>query len=287
MNQIALLGTGAMGCRIADAWLSAGYDLIVYNRTPEKVSPLLDRGAQQAKTPKHAAEQADIVISMVTDDEASRSIWLEPNVGAATGLRKGAIVIESSTLTVHWTRQLATALEHRGARFLDAPVVGSRPQAEAKKMIYLVGGQAETLKVVHPILSAVSAAIHHLGSVGQGMLMKLAVNALFGAQIAAMGEIVGLLLSHGLSVEQSLDCLKQLPIMSPAVGGASQLMVTGNHAPLFPIELVEKDFRYAIQSGQEVHADLPISTMVHQTYQRAIAAGYGNSNITGIVQLFT
>lgn len=127
---------------------------------------------------------------MVTDDDASRVVWLDADSGAARGLRNGAIAMESSTLTVNWTRQLATELGHRGANFLDAPVVGSWPQADAKSLIYLVGGNIDTLESIRPILSATSAVIHHVGDIGHGMAMKLAVNTLFGIQIAALAEKV-------------------------------------------------------------------------------------------------
>lgn len=117
MKRIAVLGAGAMGSRIVQNLLNAKYQVVVYNRTASKVKPLLDRGAVYATTPKEAAEQADIVISMVTDNDVSRSIWLDPKIGAALGLSKDAITIESSTLTVDWTRELADEILNRGLPF--------------------------------------------------------------------------------------------------------------------------------------------------------------------------
>lgn len=287
MNRIAVLGSGAMGSRIVQNLLNANYPVVVHNRTAAKAEPLVDRGAIFAATPREAAEQADVVLSMVTDNAASRSVWLDSETGAAAALRKNSIAIESSTLTVDWTRELAAVISNRGAAFLDAPVVGSRPQAEAGKLIYLVGGKAETLSHVQSVLlSAGASTIHHVGSVGQGMAMKLAVNALFGIQIAALAELIGLLAKDGITPERTMACLGELPVLSPAAKGAGGLMAIANHAPMFPIELVEKDFCYAIQTAQAANALLPTSTAAHTVYQNAIAHGYGNDNITGIVQLF-
>jgi 3-hydroxyisobutyrate dehydrogenase len=286
MSRVALLGAGAMGSRVAQHLINANHQVVVYNRTADRVTALLDLGAVYATTPREAAEQAEMVISMVTDDEASRAIWLAPETGAAMGLSNGVIAIESSTLTVDWTRELATAIESYGAGFLDAPVVGSRPQAEAGKLIYLVGGKAEVLAQVHDILRAAGTAVHHIGAVGQGMAMKLAVNALFGIQIAALAELIGMLDKNGVSRTKAMECLAELPVMSPAAKGAGSLILANNHAPMFPIHLVEKDFRYIMQTAHAVDALTPVSSAIHDLYQMAIAQGFGGDNITAIAKLF-
>lgn len=287
MKRIAVLGSGAMGSRLVQNLLNAHYQVVVYNRTADKVKPLIEKGAVYAATPKDAAEQADIVMSMVTDNDVSRRVWLDPETGATLGLGEGKIAIESSTLTVGWMQELAVALSSRGATFLDAPVVGSRPQAEAGKLIYLVGGEAETLAQAQPVLLAAGAAtIHHVGAIGQGMAMKLAVNALFGIQVAALAEMIGMLTKNGITGEKAMECLGELPIISPAAKLAGNLMLTQNHAPLFPMGLVEKDFRYVLQTAKALNASTPTSKAIHDVYQDAISSGYGNDNITGIIQIF-
>ena len=288
MKRIAILGAGAMGSRMAQNLLNNQYSVVLYNRTKSNVSPLIDKGAIYAATPREAAEQVDIVISMVTDNEGSRNIWLAPDIGAVYGLRENTIAIESSTLTVDWTRKLASEIENSGADFLEAPVVGSRPQAEAGKLIYLVGGKAETLASVHSILlSAGASTIHHVGGIGQGMAMKLAVNALFGIQVAALAEVMGMLTKNGLTNEKSMEILGDLPAISLAAKGAGSLMVMKNHAPMFPIALVEKDFRYVIETADTTGAANPIATAAREIYQEAIAKGFGNDNISGVIQLFS
>jgi 3-hydroxyisobutyrate dehydrogenase len=286
MSRVALLGAGAMGSRVAQHLINANHQVVMYNRTADRVTALLDLGAVYAATPREAAEQAEIVISMVTDDEASRTVWLAAETGAAMGLGHGVIAIESSTLTVNWTRELATAIESYGAGFLDAPVVGSRPQAEAGKLIYVVGGKAEVLAQVHDILLVAGTAVHHIGAAGQGMAMKLAVNALFGIQIAALAELIGMLEKNGVPCTKAMECLGELPVMSPAAKGAGSLILANNHAPMFPIRLVEKDFRYIMQTAHAVDALTPVSSAIHDLYQTAIAQGLGGDNITAIAKLF-
>lgn len=289
MNKkiVAVIGLGAMGSRLAQNLLKTGYAVVVHNRTMEKAQPLIEQGATLATSPRAAAEQSDVVISMVTDNEISRQVWLAAETGAILGLSSGKIAIEMSTLTVDWVRELDAAITQSGAGFLDSPVVGSRPQADAGKLISLVGGNAETLTQVQTILNAAGvASIHYVGDVGQGMAMKLAVNALFGIQVAALAELLGMLSKHGINLEKAMECLGDLPVLSLAAKGAGNLMVSKNHAPLFPIALVEKDFRYVTQTAGSLEAMIPTSAAVMDVYINAIAQGYGNENITGIAQLF-
>jgi 3-hydroxyisobutyrate dehydrogenase len=266
-QKITMLGLGAMGSRMAINLLKAGYAVTVWNRSQKAAETASAKGGIVVATPKLAVKDADIVISMVTDSDASRFIWLDSETGAIGGMRKGTIAIESSTLTVGYIKELAAEMNNRGIAFLDAPVVGSRPQVETGKLIYLVGGQAKILQQAENILlSAGGGKIHHVGDVGKGMAMKLAVNALFGIQVAALAEILGILAKNGLDLEEAMQCLGELPVISPAAKNAANLMLQGNHTPMFPINLVEKDFRYILETAENVDASTPISTAIRQIY---------------------
>ncbi|MGD1899745.1 MAG: NAD(P)-dependent oxidoreductase [Phormidesmis sp.] len=286
VQRIAVLGLGAMGARIAANLLDAGYPLTVWNRSTKPAEALALKGANVAATPKAAAEQADVVISMLTDNEASRAVWLAPKSGAIHGLGVNKIAVAMSTLTVDYVKELGTAIAHTGAAFLESPVVGSRPQADAQMLSCLVGGKADSVESVRPVLSATSGAIHHMGcSVGQAAAMKLAVNALFGIQVAALAELLAALGQHGISSAQAMDCLGEIPVMSPAARGAGAGMVNHSYAPQFPITLVEKDFRYACVLLKE--GAMPMTLATQQIYRSAIAQGHGEKNITAIAQLFS
>lgn len=286
-QKITVLGLGAMGSRIAANLLKANYAVTVWNRSHASAEALAAKGATVATTPKLAAKEADVVISMVTDSDASRTIWLDSETGAVCGMRQDAIAIESSTLTVNWVKELAAEITSRGVAFLDAPVVGTRPQADSGNLIYLIGGKPETLTQAEKVLlSAGGGKIHHVGDIGQGMAMKLAVNALFGIQVAAFAETIGMLTKNGLDLEKAIQCLSDLPVTSPAAKNAANLMLKGNHAPMFPIDLVEKDFRYVMQTAADVEASVPTSEAIHKVYLDAVDKGYGGDNITGVARLF-
>ncbi|MEA5464113.1 NAD(P)-dependent oxidoreductase [Leptothoe sp. PORK10 BA2] len=286
MTDIAFLGMGAMGARIATQLLSAGHSLHVWNRTPARCQPLVEQGATAYDSPKQAAEAAEVVIAMVANDEASRQVWLNGETGAMAGLQQGAIALEYSTLTLGWSCELARKMAAHSHPFLAAPVIGSRPQAEAGQLIQLVGGDAATLDAVQSILKNHSAVIHPVGDATASMALKLAINTLFGIQVAALGEVLGLLQKTGMSSEIAISWLNQMPTTSAALKGIGALMANQNYAPLFPINLVEKDFRYAQEFAQSLEANVPVVEAVRQIYQQAQKSGYGADNIAGIAQLY-
>jgi 3-hydroxyisobutyrate dehydrogenase len=281
--RVALLGVGAMGTRLGANLLKAGYALTVYNRSADKTLPLLEAGANAAATPHQAAEQADVVLSMSRDDDSSSAIWTAPEHGALHGLQAGALAIELSTLRPRWVKHLASLVTARHAQFLESPVVGSRPQAEAKQLIFLVGGQASTLEQAKPVLNSIGGAIHHVGAIGQGSAMKLAVNALFAVQVATVAELLAGLGQHGIAPNQAAAIFGELPVTSPAAKGALAGMVQQNFAPMFPIDLVVKDLGYALES---VDVEQPSTTAAKAIFSKALAAGLGESNITGIAKLY-
>ncbi|HEX4310055.1 MAG TPA: NAD(P)-dependent oxidoreductase, partial [Acidobacteriaceae bacterium] len=189
--RVAVLGMGAMGSRMAISLLRAGHSVVVWNRTPDRTKPLIEQGATAATSPFEAAKHADLVLSVVRDNEASRRVWLSPDDGALKSMSDKAIGVESSTLTPNWTRELASAFAARGVPFLDAPVVGTRAQADTVTLIHLVGGDASTLARAQPVLSAIGNVAHHVGAAGSGAALKLLVNALLAIQVATIGELLG------------------------------------------------------------------------------------------------
>ncbi|MEM6453725.1 MAG: NAD(P)-dependent oxidoreductase [Acidobacteriota bacterium] len=287
MTHIAWLGLGAMGVRMAQHLLEDGHAVTVYNRTAARTAPLVERGARAAATPRAAVAGAEVVIAMVRDDDASRAVWCDPDTGALAALDARALAIASSTLTVGWTRSLAAEIaNHSGAAFLDAPVLGSRPQADARQLIHLVGGETAAVDRARPILEALGGALHHVGPIGHGMTMKLVANALFGAQVAALGELLGWLDRAEVDRATALDVLGSLPIVSPAMRGIAGLISQRAFAPLFPIALVEKDLGYAVAEADAAGSPLPTVAAVRAVYADAIARGFGDDNITGVAQLF-
>ena len=222
MTAVSILGLGAMGARMAARLLAAGASVVVYNRSPGPVAALVEQGARAAATPREAAGEAEIV--MVRDDDASRFVWTDPERGALLGIRPGAIAIEASTLTPTWIVQLDQQARAAEVALLDAPVLGSRPQADAGALISLVGGQAQALARARPVLEAYSGAIHHVGPIAAGARAKLAVNALFGVSVAAVAELLAVLERGGLARAAAAELLAALPVTSPAMKGIASLI---------------------------------------------------------------
>jgi 3-hydroxyisobutyrate dehydrogenase len=285
MNKITFLGTGAMGSRMALALLKAGLDVTVWNRNPERTQTLALQGAKVVATPADAVRGAQVVIAMLRDDEASRNVWIDSN--ALTTMPQDALAMECSTLSPMYVKQLAQAAQARGVAFLDAPVAGSRPQADAGQLIFMVGGAAADLARAQPLLAHMGAAVHHAGEAGAGASVKLLVNALFAAQVALMGELLGLASKMGLDVQRTLEIIAATPTCSPAAKGAAMGMLAKNFAPMFPIELVRKDMSYALDAAQHAAASLPMISTTARMLNAAADAGWQHDNLTAIAKLYT
>jgi 3-hydroxyisobutyrate dehydrogenase len=284
MATISVLGLGAMGSRMAANLLKAGHSVTVWNRTPAAAATLVAAGAKLTGTPKEAAAGADFVITMVRDDDASRDVWLSAKTGALASMKKGAVAIESSTLTPRWVRELGSAAAQQAVPFLEAPVVGSRPQAEAARLLYFIGGDEATLKHAEPVLKTMGNAIHYVGPLGSGALVKLATNALMGIQVTVLAELIGMLKHSGVDAAGAVKAISSTAAWSPAAGYLSDTMLAGNFAPQFPVELIEKDLGYALETAPEA---LPTIAAARRVFQLAIERGYGAENMTSVVRLFT
>lgn len=286
MATLAFLGLGAMGSRMAANLLKAGHQLTVWNRDQAKAVPLAQQGAAVAGSPRAAAEGADFVFSMVTDDKAARAVWLAAETGALHALQRGSIAIECSTVTPGWVRELGAAVTAAGAQLLDAPVAGSRPQAENGQLVFMAGGEAHSLAKAEAVLAPLAAKVMHVGGVGQGAVLKLAVNTLFAAQLESIAELLGFLARNGFQREQAAELLGGFPVISAPLAGAAKLMASGSKAPLFTIDLIEKDLGYILDVAKASGADLPGAENARAAFRRAQQAGLGQSNISGLAEVF-
>ncbi len=282
--RVSVLGMGAMGSRMAEALLRAGHSVTVWNRTAARAQPLVDQGARLAHSPGSAAGDAEFVLTMVRDDEASRQVWLSPSDGALPAMSRDAIGIESSTLSTSWVRELGATFAARGVPFLDAPVVGTRAQADSGSLIHLIGGDAEIVARAKPVLSAIGGVAHHAGPTGSGAAMKLVVNSLLAIQVAALGELLAAAERMGLDRRRAGEVLVEMPSCSASAKGVTMAMLARNFAPAFPVELVEKDLGYLVEEARPDGA--PISAATRAVFERAIAAGLANDNMTAVAKLY-
>ena len=285
MSRVAFLGLGAMGRRMAARLHTAGHAVTVFNRSG--VSPeLAALPLTPAPSPAAAADGADLVIAMVADDDASRAVWCGAG-GAVATLRPQTLVIESSTLTPSWVTELERSVRQAGAEFLDAPVVGSLPQAEAGALLYLIGGRAEAVARARPILAALGSGFHHLGETPAGATAKLLVNTLFATQVAVLAELIAVARRSGLDAAQLVQLLGALPVISPAAKVAAAAMVSARFEPLFPIALVRKDLAYALTLAASAGASVPLSQRVAELFAQAVERGLAGENITAVCKLYS
>jgi 3-hydroxyisobutyrate dehydrogenase len=282
-KRVAILGLGTMGAGMAANVLKAGFSLSVYNRTAAKAKALVDGGAHFASMPGEAAEGASIVISMLSDDSASREVWLGSG-GALEAVGKDAILIESSTVSPSWIAELAELSASRGAQFLDAPVTGSRMQAEAGQLSFLVGGNEATVEAATPVLKAMSKEIVHLGPVGSGAKMKLINNFLCGVQVASLAEGLAWIERSGLDREKALAVLKSGAPGSPLLGAISARMVNQNYNVNFLLTLMAKDLLYAEAEAAHCNVDLKTAETARGLFEVAIAQGLGNEDMSSVIE---
>ena len=275
-----------MGSRMARRLVDAGYTVTVYNRSEGPRAALEAQGAIAAQSPREAVAKADMVISMLTDDEASMTVWMDPETGILAGIKAGTVAVTSSTLTPGYVNVLAGALHQKNVSFLDAPVVGTRPHAEGGQLTYLVGGEEKVLDQVRDVLEVMGARIHHVGGNGAGMTMKLAVNALFANQVAALAEMLTLLDGAGIAKDAAVGLLNTLPVTSPVAQRVGQMMLGDSFSPNFPIDLVAKDVRYCTGLAAAIGMATPLMSGAQHLYEAAAGEGLGNQDISGIIQYF-
>jgi 3-hydroxyisobutyrate dehydrogenase len=272
-----------MGMGMAKNLLKAGFPVTAYNRTIAKAAPLAAAGALIADTPADAARDADIVISMLSDDDASRRTWTGEH-GALNSAKPGAVIVESSTVTPAWIAELEGLALRHGLSLLDAPVTGSRVQAEEGQLTFLVGGDASVLERVRPALAAMSKEIVSLGPVGSGARMKLINNFLSGVQVASLAEGLAWIERSGLDREQALKILCSGAPGSPLIKTISARMVARTYDVNFLLSLMRKDLHYAGADSATLGVDLRAAKTAEARFAEASEAGYADKDMSAVVE---
>ncbi len=285
MSRIAFIGLGAMGSRMATRLLQAGHQVTVTNRTLTAAEPLSQLGASIASSPAEAARDADVVIAMVRDDEASRSIWTNSDHGALSTMNRSAIAVDMSTLTPEWTRELNVACHAVGISFVEAPVVGTRPHAENGALTVLAAGGQEVVEGLESIFSAFSSTTHFMGDVGSAAVTKLAVNSMFAIQVAALSDVLGMMGRSGISLEKSADVLSSMATASPAANFIAGRITAGVRDPNFPVELVAKDLDYAAKTVERQGGSNDQIQAALRAFEAALDSGFGGEDIGSVSRM--
>ena len=283
--RIAFFGLGIMGSGMARQLLKNGFPLTVFNRNAEKSKPFAAEGAHVAGSPREAASRADVIISMVADDNASRSLWRGEN-GVLAAAAPGTVCVECSTVTVGWIQELAAAAQAKKCHLIDAPVTGSKTQAASGELNFIVGGDANTLEKARPVLAAMSKAIVHLGPTGSGSLLKLINNFVCGVQIASLAEALAMIERSGLDRAKALEILTGGAPGSPLVKAVSARMTAPDFTPNFLLRLMAKDLGYAIAEAGKNSVEMATAKAALSVFQNSVAAGHGEKDIAAVVELF-
>jgi 3-hydroxyisobutyrate dehydrogenase-like beta-hydroxyacid dehydrogenase len=265
-----VLGTGRMGSAMAERLAGQGIAVVVYNRTPARATALAEKiGATVAATPAEAASGADVVITMVADDAAVRDLFEAPD-GITAGLRPGTVVVDMSTVLPDTIRAIAPAVRARGAGILDGPVSGSVSSTLAGELTIMVGGEADDLERARPVLDCLARRVFHLGPLGSGAVMKLAVNTLIFGLNGAVAE--GLVLAERNGIDRSLayEVLASSAAGAPMVAYKRANFVEPDATPVaFSLALAEKDLRLIRALAEESDTSMPQAAVNLDTIQAA------------------
>lgn len=281
--HIAFVGLGVMGAGMSARLLGAGFAVTVWNRTPARAEPLRAAGAVVAGSPREAVASSDVAIAMVSDDAASRGVWLGDD-GALAGLRAGAVAIECSTLSPAWVTELAGLVASRGAALLDAPVTGSKPQAAGGEVVFLVGGDAAVLERVRPVLKPMSRDIVHLGPAGSGARMKLVNNFVAAVQACALAEGIAFIEACGLNPDAAMSVLMNGAPGSPLVKTVGARMMARDYSVNFYMRLMRKDVAYAIEEARRCGVSLKTGETIAGLFDAAIADGRGEMDFAAVAE---
>ena len=284
-TRIAFLGLGIMGAGMASRLLDAGARLTVFNRTPQRATPLAARGAVTAATPRDAVGEAEIVFSMVADDAASHDVW-NGGSGALAGVRPGTVLVECSTVTVDRIAELAESARRLGCELIDAPVTGSKMQAAGGELVFLVGGSDPGIARIRPALDAMGKTVVHLGPVGSGALVKLINNFLAGVQAASLAEAIAIIERSSLDRIQTIGAIVNGSPGSPVMKTLASRILADDFSPNFYLHLLAKDLGYAIGEGERRGVPMSMASTARDLLQASIARGDGNKDMAAIVEQF-
>ena len=253
---VGLIGLGLMGHPMGANLLKAGHELTVWNRTASRGDDLVAQGAKRAKTPREVAAASEVILTIVSDPPALESVlWGES--GVFSGLRRGSVIIESSTVSPGLEKRAAAAAADLGAEFLEAPVTGGTWGAEKGELVFMVGGEASTLKRVEPVLGAMGKRWFHLGPVGAGQTVKLAMNLLLDVQVEAFAEALALVTRAGIPGQSLFEVMQSSMGRSGVLDLKGANMLKGEYKPSFPLRLMHKDLGLALDLANQLGVPLP------------------------------
>jgi 3-hydroxyisobutyrate dehydrogenase len=275
-TKIGWIGLGLMGNPMSQQLLKAGYPVTVYNRHKDKEAELKEKGAATASTPKELLQQTDVVIIMVTDDNAIREIF-EGEDGLLKADTNGKMIINMSTVSPAISKEMAKACELKNLQYLDAPVSGSVKQAETAQLVIMVGGDAETFEKARPILEKIGKMVTNVGETGAGNAAKLAINTLLSFYTQGLAEAVILAKNNGIKPEILLDLLGYAAIANPFTRLKGDAIINDNFKAAFSLKNIVKDLKLS----RDIGLTTPLGEAALKTFEAAVP-GHGDEDLIAI-----
>jgi 3-hydroxyisobutyrate dehydrogenase-like beta-hydroxyacid dehydrogenase len=254
--KVGLIGLGLMGRPMGANLLKAGHELTIWNRTASRGADLAAQGAKQAATPRDLAATCEVIITIVSDPPALESVYWGEG-GVFSGLKRGSLMIESSTVSPGLEKRAAAAAGEMGVDFLEAPVTGGTWGAEKGELVFMVGGDAATLTRAEPVLGAMGKKWFHLGPIGAGQTVKLAMNLLLDVQVEAFAEALALVTKAGVPGQSLYEVMQSSMGRSGVIDLKGANMLKGEYKPSFPLRLMHKDVGLALDLANQLGVPLP------------------------------
>jgi 3-hydroxyisobutyrate dehydrogenase-like beta-hydroxyacid dehydrogenase len=287
--KIGLIGLGLMGRPMGMNLLKAGHSLTVWNRTASRADELVAAGATLASSPKEVAASCDLLITMVSDPPALEAVlWGADgeDTAALSSLKSGSIYIDSSTVSPALARKIASTCAARGVRFLDAPVTGGDWGAKKGELIFMIGGDADTLKAVEPILGVMGKRWFHLGPNGAGQTIKLAMNLILALQVDALAEALALVTRAGLKGENLIEVMQSSMARSGVLDVKAPNLLKGEYVPSFPLRLMHKDLSLALDLANQLGVALPATAAARETYNYVKGAAKQDLDYSAVMKFW-
>jgi 3-hydroxyisobutyrate dehydrogenase-like beta-hydroxyacid dehydrogenase len=284
MQKVGFIGLGLMGGPMAENVARAGYPLTVFNRSAEKAGPLLELGAALADSPRGVAQNSEVVVTMLSNASAVRSV-LEGEEGLVAGAPEGMVLIDMSTLSPAESRSNAAFLNAHGIEMLDAPVYGSTGPAREGTLGIMVGGDEKLFESQRELLSVMGKNIFFMGGQGSGSTIKLCFNLMVAAQVTSLAEAMVLAMKAGLDLKQVGEVITSSGINSGLIERKVENIVTGSYAPAFPLKHMHKDLGLMVSTSIDLDASLPATGLTHQLYTAARASGFAEEDFSAIYKV--
>ncbi|MEO0968154.1 MAG: NAD(P)-dependent oxidoreductase [Cyanobacteria bacterium J06639_18] len=281
--KVGFIGMGIMGSRMAGNILRNKQDreIIIFNRTQDKATSLINNGALWADSPKALGQQVDILFTMLSNPEAVMNVALGEN-GFLDTLAPDTLWVDCSTVHPSFSRQMAQEAGDKQVRFLDAPVAGSKNQAENAKLVFFIGGDLADVKTCQPLFEIMGSKFVHVGGHGMGTSMKLAINLLLGTAMTGFAEGMVLGQALGISQEMLFNVLLGGPVVAPFISTKKEKLEREDYDVEFPLRWMQKDLHMVATAADEVGVAIPVTNSVKEVYRLAIQQGLGQEDFSAI-----